>query len=120
MTEYSQQRTDRLNTVIESFQSVQQTGVIKVERSKGGVHEVGSVTLLWGQVVDAIAGGHTGAEALDWLGTWGSCLYAFVPQAPGDISVSPPQPAPEPVRADLSLCLYFAYRAWYQSAHGQK
>jgi hypothetical protein len=93
-----QGRTDRLETILQAVEQSQQTGIISVQRGKGGVSEKGSITFLYGQAVDAKVGERSGVEALNWLKTWNSCQYTFTPQAPNEISLPPP-PAPKPAHS---------------------
>ncbi len=97
MTENDQrERTDRLETTLQDIESMQQTGILNVERAKGGVRETGSITFLYGQPVEATAGTRSGNDAFEWLTTWGSCRYVFIAKFPSEIVVS--QPAPPPVQ----------------------
>src|SRR6266700_1427043 len=91
-----QGRTDRLETILQAVEQSQQTGIINVQRGKGGVSEKGSITFLYGQAVDAKVGERSGVEALNWLKTWNSCQYIFTSQAPNEISVPPPPAKPAP------------------------
>jgi hypothetical protein len=84
-----QERTDRLEITIRSVESLQQTGVLKVERAKGGVRETANIVFLNGQPVEAVAGARTAQDALDWLLTWGSCRYTFEVRFPSEIVVPP-------------------------------
>lgn len=85
-----QERTDHLETTIYSLESLQQTGVLSVERAKGGVRETANLVFLQGQVVEAVAGSRIGQDALDWVITWGSCRYTFAVRFPSEIVVSLP------------------------------
>jgi hypothetical protein len=97
MTEHDrQERTDDLETTIHSIESLQQTGVLNIERAKGGVRETANLVFLQGQVVEAIAGSRTGQDAFDWVITWGSCRYTFEVRFPSEIVVPAP-PASVPV-----------------------
>jgi hypothetical protein len=91
-----QERTDDLETTIHSIESLQQTGVLNIERAKGGVRETANVVFLQGQVVEAVVGNRIGQDALDWVITWGSCRYTFDVRFPSEI-VIPPPPSPAPV-----------------------
>ena len=95
MTEHDrQERTDDLETTIHSIESLQQTGILNIERAKGGVRETATLIFLQGQVVDALIGSRTGQDALDWVITWGSCRYTFDVRFPSEIVVPPSSPAP--------------------------
>jgi len=97
MTEHDrQERTDDLETTIHSIESLQQTGVLNIERAKGGVRETANLVFLQGQVIEAVVGSRTGQDALDWVITWGSCRYTFDVRFPSEI-VIPPPPSPAPV-----------------------
>ncbi len=90
MTEHDrQERTDHLETTIYSIESLQQTGVLNIERAKGGVRETANLVFLQGQVVEAAAGSRIGQDALDWVITWGSCRYTFDVKFPSEIVVAP-------------------------------
>jgi hypothetical protein len=98
MTEHDrQERTDDLETTIHSIELLQQTGVLNIERAKGGVRETATLIFLQGQVVDAIIGSRTGQDVLDWVITWGSCRYTFDVRFPSEIVVPPP---PSPALVD--------------------
>jgi hypothetical protein len=93
MTEHDrQERTDDLETTIHSIESLQQTGILSLERAKGGVREVARLVFLQGQVVEASAGSRMGQDALDWIITWGSCRYIFDVRFPSEIVVPPLSP----------------------------
>ncbi len=93
MTEHDrQERTDDLETTIHSIESLQQTGVLNIERAKGGVRETANLVFLRGQVVEAVVGSRVGQDALDWVITWGSCRYTFDVRFPSEIAVPPPSP----------------------------
>lgn len=95
MTEHDrQERTDDLETTIHSIESLQQTGVLNIERAKGGVRETANLVFLHGQVVEAVVGKRIGQDALDWVITWGSCRYTFDVRFPSEIVVPPPAPVP--------------------------
>jgi len=91
MTSFDPQgRTDRLETILQAVEQTQQTGVMNVQRGKGGVSEKGIVYFLHGQAVDATVGERKGVEAWNWLKTWNSCQYVFTSKSPAEI------PAPSP------------------------
>ena len=69
--------TDRLVSVIQSIQMAQGNGVLTVRRGEGGTLEAGSIVFVNGQVRQTIAGRRNGANALNWLSTWGQCRYSF-------------------------------------------
>src|SRR5450432_1477720 len=91
-----QERTDDLETTIHSIESLQQTGVLNIQRAKGGVRETANLVFLQGQVVEAVVGDRVGQDALDWVITWGSCRYTFDVRFPSEI-VIPPPPPPTPI-----------------------
>src|SRR5579872_1149972 len=69
--------TDHLVSVIQSIQMAQGNGVLTVRRGEGGTLEEGSVVFVNGQVKHTTAGRRSGANALNWLSTWGQCRYSF-------------------------------------------
>ncbi len=90
MSEFEQQgRTDHLEAILEAIFSNRQTGILHVERGKGGVRDGGDIIILHGQVIDASSGSRQGAEALEWLLTWGNCQYNFQVKFPNEV-VAPP------------------------------
>jgi hypothetical protein len=91
MTSFDPQgRTDRLETILQAAEQTQQTGIMNVQRGKGGVSEKGIIYFLHGQAVDATVGERKGVEAWNWLKTWNSCQYVFTSKSPAEI------PAPSP------------------------
>jgi Domain of unknown function (DUF4388) len=119
MTEHDrQERTDDLETTIHSIESLQQTGVLNIERAKGGVRETATLIFLQGQVVDALIGSRTGQDALDWVITWGSCRYTFDVRFPSEIVVpSPPSPAPVDETSSASSPLGFISQVVQKYTH---
>jgi hypothetical protein len=89
-----QGRTDRLEMILQAVEQSQQTGIMNVQRGKGGVSEKGTISFLYGEAVDAEVGERKGVEAWNWIKTWNSCQYIFTPKSPHEILV-PPLPAPE-------------------------
>ncbi len=89
---------DRLENIIQAILMSRQTGIIAVERSKGGVRENGDITFLEGHIVSATAAGRSGLDALNWLRNWGSCRYVFTYKHPSEIV--PPLPEPESASAN--------------------
>ncbi len=71
--------TDRLVGVIQSIQMAQGDGVLTVRRGEGSTLEEGSIVFVNGQVKKTTIGRRSGANALNWLSTWGQCRYIFVP-----------------------------------------
>ncbi len=69
--------TDRLVSVIQSIQMAQWSGVLTVRRGEGATLEEGSIVFVNGQVKQTTAGRRSGANALNWLSTWGQCRYSF-------------------------------------------
>ena len=90
---HRQERTDRLETTIQSIESLQQTGILKLERAKGGVRETAQIVFLKGKPVEAVAGARTAQDALYWVLAWGSCRYTFEMRFPSEIVVPPPSSA---------------------------
>lgn len=102
MAEHEQQvYVGLLEVVMQKLLEIRQTGILTVQRSKAGVRDVGTITLLNGEPVEAHAGHRLGDDAIQWLYTWGRCQCEFLPQAPADIVISPPPPPPD-VETSLS------------------
>jgi hypothetical protein len=95
MSEFEQQgRTDHLEAVLQAISVSHQTGILHVERGKGGVRDGGDIKILQGQVIDALSGSRQGAEALEWLLTWGNCQYNFQAKFPNEVLTPPTTPLP--------------------------
>src|SRR5581483_7137075 len=102
----SQGRTDRLETILQAIEQSQQTGIMNVQRGKGGVSEKGIVYFLYGEAVDAEVGERKSVEAWNWLKTWNSCQYVFTPKTPAEIPL-PSLPVPETTNHKNSSPLAF-------------
>ena len=110
MSEFEQQgRTDHLEAVLQAISVSRQTGILHVERGKGGVRDGGDIKILQGEVIDALSGSRQGAEALEWLLTWGNCQYNFQVKFPNEVITPPTTPLPStpapsaPITAPLKL-----------------
>jgi Domain of unknown function (DUF4388) len=91
MSEFEQQgRTDHLESVLQTISDAQQTGILHIERGKGGVREGGDIIILQGQVIEASVGNRQGAQALEWVLTWGNCQYNFQGRFPSELFTSAP------------------------------
>lgn len=98
MAEYDrQERTDRLENTIQAIEMLQQTGVLNVERAKGGVRETARIVFFNGQVTEVIAGSRMAQDALNWVLTWGSCRYTFDVSFATEMAVPQPFSPPPPV-----------------------
>jgi hypothetical protein len=72
--------TDQLADVIRIAQLVHKTGILIVERDGGSAGlEEGKITFVEGRVTEATAGRMSGQTAFNWLSTWGTCRFVFVP-----------------------------------------
>lgn len=71
--------TDQLNNVIQVIQLGRKTGVLTVEREAGIKLEMGEIAFTQGQVTYAHVGQLVGEAALQWLSTWRTCRFLFVP-----------------------------------------
>lgn len=90
MSEFERQgRTDHLDLILQAISTAYLTGVLHVERGKGGVREGGDIAVSRGQVVRATTGSRQGDEALEWLLTWGNCQYRFQEEFPTELFSSP-------------------------------
>jgi hypothetical protein len=79
MSEQQELMTDRLVHVISSIQRGRGSGVLTAKRGEGIAFEEGTIVFANGQVSQASVGRRRGSEALNWLSTWGSCRFMFVP-----------------------------------------
>lgn len=69
--------TDKLVSIIQTIQLRRGTGVLKARRGEGITSEEGTITFANGKVTDAKVGRRTGSDALNFLSTWGSCLFTY-------------------------------------------
>ena len=79
MAQQQELLTDRLVSVISSIQRGRRSGVLTAKRGEGIALEEGTIIFANGQVSQANVGRRRGSEALNWLSTWGSCRFMFVP-----------------------------------------
>jgi len=83
--------TDRLVSVISSIQRGRRSGVLTAQRGEGIALEEGVIVFVNGQITEARVGRQKGAAARNWLSTWGSCRFLFVPtSSEAGVRVSPP------------------------------
>jgi hypothetical protein len=92
MSQQQEVMTDRLVHVISSIQRGRRSGVLTAKRGEGIALEEGTIVFANGQVSQASVGRRRGSEALNWLSTWGSCRYMFVP-TPSEAGVHVDQPS---------------------------
>jgi hypothetical protein len=112
MTSFDPQgRTDRLETVLQAAEQTQQTGIMNVQRGKGGVSEKGIIYFLHGQAVDATVGERKGVEAWNWLKTWNSCQYVFTSKSPAEIPAQPSPSVPEAASSNHKIASPLAFVA---------
>jgi Domain of unknown function (DUF4388) len=79
MVQQQEMMTDRLVHVISSIQRGRRSGVLTAKRGEGIFLEEGTIAFANGQVSHASVGRRRGSEALNWLSTWESCRFLFVP-----------------------------------------
>src|ERR1700693_4773119 len=79
MVQQQEMMADRLVHIISSFQRERRSGVLTAKRGEGIFLEEGTITFATGQASQASAGRRRGSEALNWLSTWESCRFMFVP-----------------------------------------
>lgn len=73
--------TDHLIGIIASIKMERRSGQLRVRRGEGLTSEEGTLTFIQGQVTQASVGRRSGAEALNWLSTWGQTQYIFTSAA---------------------------------------
>jgi len=79
MSQQQELLTDRLVSVISSIQRERRSGVLTAQRGGGITLEEGTIVFVNGQITEAHVGRQRGAAARNWLSTWGSCRFMFVP-----------------------------------------
>ncbi|HEX7734824.1 MAG TPA: DUF4388 domain-containing protein [Ktedonobacteraceae bacterium] len=77
MAQQREATTDRLVGIITSIKLERKSGQLWVRRGKGFTSEEGVLTFIQGQVTRARVGRRSGADALNWLSTWGQAYYIF-------------------------------------------
>jgi chemotaxis protein histidine kinase CheA len=68
----------KASLIIMQCQREKRTGRLELSRGKGNAEEVGMLFFLQGQIKEAVAGRRRGADARNWLSTWGPCHYRFL------------------------------------------
>ncbi|HLI71923.1 MAG TPA: DUF4388 domain-containing protein [Ktedonobacteraceae bacterium] len=87
--------TDRLIGIIATIKLERKSGQLRVRRGEGLISEEGLITFRQGQITQASVGRRSGADALNWLSTWGKTRYLFTSLAPDEGTTTGPlsQPA---------------------------
>ena len=74
---------DRLADIIQVIRLARRTGQLIAERGVDFTTlEEGTIMFVDGQVMEARAGYRNGLDAFNWLNSWQSCRFTFVPSAP--------------------------------------
>lgn len=81
MAQQREAATDHLVDIITALKMERHSGWLEVKRGEGLTSETGILTFLRGRVTQARAGRRSGAEALNWLSTWGQACYTFTSSA---------------------------------------
>lgn len=79
MAQQREATTDRLVGIIASIKMERRSGRLLVRRGEGLTSEEGTLVFVQGQVAEAHVGRRSGANALNWLSTWGQTRYVFTP-----------------------------------------
>lgn len=79
MSQQKEVMTDRLVSVISSIQRERRSGVLTVKRGEGIFLEEGTIVFANGQISQANVGRLRDSAARNWLSTWESCRFLFVP-----------------------------------------
>lgn len=97
--------TDRLVSVISSIQRERRSGVLTAKRGEGIFLEEGTIVFINGQISQASAGRLRDSAARNWLSTWESCRFLFVPtSSEAGVRDSPPSlPAQGPTTSPPTL-----------------
>ncbi len=100
MAQQREAATDRLVGVIANIKIEHRSGQLRVRRGEGLTSEEGLLTFVQGQITQANAGRRNGADALNWLSTWGQTRYVFTSltlDEKANAAFSPQSPLPESV-----------------------
>lgn len=84
MSHQRETSTDHLVAIIATIKMERRSGQLRVRRGEGLTTEEGILTFSQGQVTQASVGRRSGAEALNWLSTWGQAHYTFLPAISGE------------------------------------
>jgi hypothetical protein len=84
MAQHREATTDRLVGIIASIKMERKSGQLRVKRGEGLTSEEGILTFIQGQVTQASVGRRSGADALNWLCTWGQAHYIFTSPGSGE------------------------------------
>lgn len=100
MAQQRETATDRLISIITTIKLERQSGQLRVRRGEGLTSEEGILTFVKGQITQANVGRRNGADAVNWLSTWGQAYYIFfstgpVAQPARDVLTPPPISAGE-------------------------
>ena len=100
MAQQRETATDRLISIITTIKLERQSGQLRVRRGEGLTSEEGILTFVKGQITQANVGRRSGADAVNWLSTWGRAYYIFfsagpVAQPVRDVLTPPPISADE-------------------------
>lgn len=86
--------TDRLIGIIANIKLERKSGQLRVRRGEGLISEEGLITFRQGQITQATVGRRSGADALNWLSTWGKTHYIFTSLAPNEKTTTGPLSQP--------------------------
>ena len=89
MAQQKETITNSLADVIQVIQLGRKSGELTVERGEGETLEEGMITFINGQVVAAQTTIFNGQNALQWLSSWGTCRFAFIPTPTSEIPTIP-------------------------------
>jgi hypothetical protein len=91
MSQQQELLTDRLVSVISSIQRETRSGVLIAKRGEGIFLEEGTMVFVNGQITEARAGRLRDSAVRNWLSTWESCRFLFVPtSSESGVHGSPP------------------------------
>jgi len=77
MAQQREATTDRLVGIIATIKIERKSGHLRVRRGEGLTSEEGILIFIQGQITQANVGRRNGADALNWLSTWGQAHYIF-------------------------------------------
>jgi hypothetical protein len=86
--------TERFTDILQVIRLGRRTGTLTVERGQQFSYEEGFIVFVDGQITQASVGPLRDEEALEWLQSWGSCRFSFLPSATAITPTSPIRPLP--------------------------
>ena len=97
MSQQQEATVEQLISIIQTIQTKRLSGTLIARRGNRATFEEGFILFVKGQIVQTKVGRRNGPEALNWLSTWRSCRYLFMPSNPSDaVPLQPPSTQDRP------------------------